>query len=516
VQLHWISIAANLTIALGFLSSTIAVGLYSFRHRSTKWGYVLLALAALCGAIAVSRLLTAAGLWLVKPMTVAEVTVEVIFAVLAVLFAVLVWPLLRHSVTFQHIETLQQSQDDLKEDIRHQERLFRLAVSAVKDYAIFLLDTEGYVQTWNEGAQRIKGYTASEILGKHFSILYTREAQAEGIPQTNLEAAKREGRCQYQGWRQRKDGSLFWADIDLTAVYSEQGELRGFLKVTRDMTREKELEINHLKQHEQLQIARDKALEASNMKSAFVANISHELRTPLAGILGMNELLMITDLNEDQQMMASAVQQSGQSLLDIVNDILDLAKIEAGRLVLHYAPFDPRILVEESVGLLAAAAATQGIEIRTNIDKQLPPSLIGDAARIKQVLLNLLGNAVKFTTHGSVDVSIELVDRSDQVATLKFTVKDTGVGIRDAAKSHLFTPFRQGDTSNSRRFGGTGLGLAISRDLVEKMQGQIDFESQEHVGSTFWFIIPLPESAAAQKPPEVPPSIRQERKYKSA
>lgn len=371
--------------------------------------------------------------------------------------------------------------------------IFRQAVSAVRDYAIFVLDTEGFIKTWNEGAERIKGYAPSEIIGRHFSVFHPEEQRLNGQPQALLTEAQVRGRVEHEDWRLRKDGSRFWAYVVITPFYDADGVLIGFVKVTRDLTSSKALEEQLRIKNEELEAARDKALETCKLKSAFVANISHELRTPLAGILGMNELLLSTKLDEDQQELAQTVHQSSESLLAILNDILDLSKIEAGKVELDYSPMNIRLVVEDCVRLMTPLARAKTLSIHTVVDRQLPDQVVGDSERMKQILLNLVGNAVKFTESGEINVRAELLGDGtpDGHVTARVSVTDTGIGIAAEFKPNLFDPFTQADVSTTRRYGGTGLGLTIAKKLVEQMGGQIGCESQFGRGSTFWFTIPF-------------------------
>lgn len=236
-------------------------------------------------------------------------------------------------------------------------------------------------------------------------------------------------------------------------------------------------------------IARDRAIEASNIKSAFVANISHELRTPLSGILGTNELLLAQEQPEENRYLLQMMHDSANSLLSVVNDILDLAKIEAGKVTIENEPFSPVFLVQDCAKLLAPAAAAKELGFDISLDQHMPDFVFGDGTRVRQILLNLIGNAIKFTERGSITVRVHVERQDENHAELRFSVSDTGMGINELDQALLFTPFSQVDAGVTRKYGGTGLGLAISKHFVKLMSGDIGCDSEEKKGSTFWFKI---------------------------
>lgn len=275
------------------------------------------------------------------------------------------------------------------------------------------------------------------------------------------------------------------------------------LENTLKQLRERQQELEALTTS--LEAARDQALEASRLKSQFLANVSHEIRTPISSVIGMTELLLDTELSFTQRHFAHLVLQSAQSLLSIINDILDLSKMEAGKIELSSSEFDFDTLVSETLDLLAPTALEKDLALAAEVDPAIPSPVIGDPVRLRQILVNLIGNAVKFTDRGSVKVKAELAGSRGQDVVVRTAVQDTGIGLSQAAAEKLFQPFVQADGSTTRKYGGTGLGLSICRHLVDLMSGQIGLESQEGKGSTFWFTVALKSGSAHEKrTPAVP------------
>ncbi|HEY3175800.1 MAG TPA: response regulator [Candidatus Polarisedimenticolia bacterium] len=350
---------------------------------------------------------------------------------------------------------------------------------------IIMIDTAGSVEWFNPAAERMFGYAAEEVIGRSVNMLMPTPYREEhdGYLHRYLESGARRLvgiRREFLG--RRKDGSTLPVDIGIGEV--REGSRTSFTAVVRDITLRKQAE-------EDLRAAKEAAEEATKIKSNFLATMSHEIRTPMNGVIGMTGLLLDTKLDEEQRKYAETVRSSGQALLTLINDILDFSKIEAGKLQLEVINFDLRTAVEEAVELLAERAFTKKLEIASLVHHDVPLAVRGDPGRLRQILINLIGNAIKFTSSGEVIVRARQETRTANDVVVRFEVTDTGLGISGDSQAKLFQPFSQADSSTTRKFGGTGLGLAISRQLVELMGGQIGVTSEPARGSTFWFTVRL-------------------------
>jgi osomolarity two-component system sensor histidine kinase TcsA len=387
-------------------------------------------------------------------------------------------------------EVSTRSRDELAKDLRATEQKFRLLVTSVKEYAIFMLDPQGNVITWNIGAERLKGYSAEEIIGRHFSLFYIQEALDRNHPQNELELARKNGSYEEEGWRVRKDSTTFWAHVVLTAVY-DGPTLIGFAKVTRDLTEQRSLELEREEASKRISDTNTQLLRALESKERFLSTVSHEMRSPLAGIIGMTELLTMQDFGAETNDMVRSVFESSNRLLQMLNNLLDFARLESGKLKVQHVSFHIQDVLEDTARLVAVEATKKSLKVDVEIDPRLPEELCGDEYKVGQILKNLAFNAVNFTKKGSVKIECKLASETPSIAVVHFAITDTGIGIKEIDRAKLFQPFMQADDAAARKYGGSGLGLSISGQLVELMHGHIGLQSEHGTGSTFWFEIPF-------------------------
>jgi len=367
------------------------------------------------------------------------------------------------------------------------DELFRLLVATIRDYAIFMLDATGHVATWNVGARRIKGYTADEIIGRHFSTFYPEVDIRAGKCEMELEVAAKEGRFEDEGWRVRKDGSQFWANVVITAIRNDAGVLLGFAKVTRDLTERK--------RSEEERAARLAAEEANRIKDEFLATLGHELRNPLAPIV---TALQLTKLHGESASMREfqIIERQVHHMIHLVDDLLDVARVARGKLEVRKQIVDLRDSIARAIEIASPLVEQKGHHFEVKVAPH-PLLVDGDAPRLTQIFANLLNNAAKYTDPGGHIVM--QVDRTDDRIVIE--VRDDGIGITADLLPQLFEPFVQGPRASDRADGGLGLGLGLVRSLVDLHGGSVEVRSAgPRQGSTFTVQLP----AASRPEPSAP------------
>jgi hypothetical protein len=353
---------------------------------------------------------------------------------------------------------------------------FHILVDSVEEYAIYMLDATGNVITWNTGAEKIKGYSGEEIIGKNFASFYTADDVAAGKPQRNLREAARRGVIRDQGLRVRKDGSTFEAEVIITALLDDTGKIRGFSKVTRDVTdqvRSREFEAEKIA-----------AQKASKAKDDFLAALSHELRTPLTPALAAATYLYdnAEKLPPEFVVDIEIIKRNVQLQARLIDDLLDLTRIARGKLHLELEDCDAHEIIQNALSTASSAIAAKRLKVSTKLAAK-EHHILADGIRLQQVFWNLINNAVKFTSQAG---EISIRTSNDERGRFRFEITDTGIGIEPQRLTSLFQPFEQADPSVSRQFGGLGLGLAISKRLVDLHHGKIEGESRgRSFGATF-------------------------------
>ncbi len=371
-----------------------------------------------------------------------------------------------------------------QEKLKESEQQYRNLIESANDI-IYQSDHKGIFTYINAKTKQLTGYEPEELKGKHFTFLVTEEYK-EKIKAFYFDQFKYRLPSSYCEFPiKTKDGKIKWIGQNVQLVQTEGKKIKEFTAIARDITKNKQIE-------KELIEARNKAEESARAKEMFLANMSHEIRTPMNAIMGMANLLKNTPLNKKQTEYLDAIITSADNLLVIINDILDITKIESGKLSLEEIDFDVRTLVKNIYKSVYYKAEEKGLLFEYKIDENIPQYLVGDPVRINQVLFNLIGNAVKFTLKGSVKLTVSLKKKNNKKATLVFDITDTGIGIDEDKIDTIFETFKQEDESTTRKFGGTGLGLSISKSLVELFGGKLNVKSKKNVGTTFWFEITLP------------------------
>jgi two-component system sensor histidine kinase EvgS len=398
-----------------------------------------------------------------------------------------------------------------------QEReVFQRSLFAAARVAIMSLDLEGRFTSFNPYAERLTGYRAEEMIGKRGvdRLLLAEEAQrvADDLtaardqrvpPDARMITAMIEQGTPPLEWTVvRKDGSHVPVLLATSAMRDGSGKIVGYLGVGTDLTQIKQLE-------QRLRSSETRAREASEAKSSFVAAMSHEIRTPMIGVTGMLEVLQHSDLDDDQRRTIQVIQQSARSLLQIIGDILDFSKVEAGRLELSPTTISLPRLLQSTVANFSGSASSKGLVLTCEVDDRIGPAHVADGLRLRQVLSNFLSNAIKFTETGMVEAALEWQGRDGDGDRVCFRITDTGIGVTPEQQARLFQPFSQAEGSTTRRFGGTGLGLVISRRLAELMGAQVEMESTPGAGTTLRMTVSLPRGKVEDLEPELAPDASQ-------
>ncbi|MBU2286971.1 MAG: PAS domain S-box protein, partial [Gammaproteobacteria bacterium] len=390
-------------------------------------------------------------------------------------------------------------------DLRQTMALLHAVLDAATQVSIIAVKPDGVISVFNAGAERLLGYRRDEVVDRSISLAFhDRDELAERAAALSAESGTPVHPAtvlvhpsvldQPQEWTYlRKDGASFPVSLSVTAMKDADGEHFGYLGIAHD--------ISSRKQYEQsLRDATREAEQANRAKSQFLANMSHEIRTPMNAVIGLSYLLERTALDVEQSSLLAKIKLASKSLLGIINDVLDLSKVEAAEMRIERAPFSLQLLLSEVSSLMTFNAESKGIEFTVLSDVDIPPTLEGDPVRIQQVLTNLLTNAIKFTERGSVRLSVQVKRRAADSIGLRFEAKDTGIGMDEETLARVFTPFVQADSSTTRRFGGTGLGLSIVKQLVALMGGEVGVSSEPGKGSLFWVELDLPVSGAQARP----------------
>lgn len=383
--------------------------------------------------------------------------------------------------------------------VRHEEALgelerYKILVDSVQDYAIFLLDADGHIMTWNKGAEKFKGYKPSEIIGRHFSTFYQQEDIDARKPERELELAQRLGRVEDEDWRVRKDGTRFWANVVITPLYAPSGTLIGYAKVTRDLSERKAQEdalrtVNfQLKKHQ-------KELERLNRsKDEFISVASHQLRTPATAIkqlLGMLREGIYGNVPEDIQPVIERAYLSNERLINIVNNLLKVAQIDAGKIILRKQPVEVGPMLHDIAEEAIETARSRGQHLKLNLKRNETPTVLADSENLRMAISNLVDNASKYTPENGT-ITLGVTQKASHVI---ISVTDTGVGIAPADQAKLFGKFVRVPNELSQKVGGSGLGLYWVQKVIELHGGTVEVESALGKGTAFR--IKLPETEAS-------------------
>jgi PAS domain S-box-containing protein len=500
-----VAVSVLVAVVLAFIS--LAIRFHFRRYRSSD-SVATLAAATIMGLAVAGMHYTAMQASVFFPTAgVSEAGVALPTTLLALLIAVISILIaaiaISASIAGRHSEFAMglKAEIERRQAIEHEAEVGRARLQAIFDAvadAIVTIDRNGRIQQWSSGAQRIFGYMTEEAVGRDLTILLPQPHRSAHAGYLNSYLTTHIAKIIGIGRELtavRKDGTEF--PIELAVSEVRNGDEVFFTGILRDITERKRAEAELVR-------AREKAEAANLAKSQFLATMSHEIRTPMNGVLGMASLLASTPLDDRQRRLVENVSRSGQALLGIINDILDFAKIEAGKFELSAVPFDPRETIGELTDLFSERCGKKGLEFVYFVAEDVPSQVIGDPVRLRQILVNLVGNAIKFTERGEILVELSLVRSEPDTVMLNFAVEDTGIGIEPDQCARVFESFHQVDGSMTRSRGGSGLGLSITRQLVELMGGKISVESELGRGSRFAFTVRLAPSSRETEMPRAP------------
>ena len=375
------------------------------------------------------------------------------------------------------------------ETIKKVEDRFKGFLESAPD-AIVIVDKEGKIQIVNSQTEQLFGYSRDEIIGKEVEVLMPAKYKNVHLGHRQNFSADPKARAMGKGMElfgQHKDGKVFPVAISIGKLETEEGI---FVAATiRDVSYEKEIEKELIQAKESAEKAKIIAEDAMQAKQTFLSNMSHEIRNPMTLIIGFSELVLETDLTEEQKNCITIIKRSSDALLVLINDILDLAKVDAGKMTFDLLPFNLKSSISIMLHLFDIKFQEKRLKLVTEFDNAIPELLLGDSVRLNQIMLNLVGNAIKFTTEGQITVSAHIKSEDDDNLNIEFEVADTGIGIPENMLAKIFENFEQATTNTARLFGGTGLGLAIVKKLIEKQGGAIQVESKIDEGSTFCFLL---------------------------
>jgi PAS domain S-box-containing protein len=357
-----------------------------------------------------------------------------------------------------------------------EQNLIFMKASEDINLSMVITDTDGNIEYVNPKFCEVTGYSSEDAIGQNPRVLKSGEMPKE-VYETLWDTIKLGNSWTGEFHNKKKNGELYWESAVISGIKDEKGKVIKFIAIKEDITKAKILV-------EELKIAKKDAEDATKAKSEFLANMSHEIRTPMNSIIGMTEILMDTKLEQEQKKYAKNIQNSSEALLGIINDILDISKIESGLLKLENIAYNPREVLESVAEMFAQQAGVKGLELILKIPNNMPQNIMGDPTRLRQIFINLVGNAFKFTTKGQIKIEAEYIE---DLKKIKFAVVDTGIGISKGNQKKIFEKFSQADSSTTRKFGGTGLGLSISRAFVDLMGGELSIESELKKGTTFYF-----------------------------